>query len=96
MLVSGPVSGLLKVTDHQNCDFKQVIQRGSCMHSMACFVCDCMTVTDEPVDLHTRDVVQKCYTTVAVNLLVVFITHNYKEGGGVKFSTIDVTQAKSE
>lgn len=65
------------------------------MHSLACFVFDFMTVTDEPVDMHTSDVVQN-YMTVAVNFLVVFITYNYKQGGSVKFCAINLTQATYE
>jgi hypothetical protein len=60
------------------------------MHSMACFVFDRMTVTDEPVYMHTWDLLQK-YMNVAVHFLVVIVTHNYKQGDGVKFYSINVT-----
>jgi hypothetical protein len=53
------------------------------MLSVACFFFDFMTVTtvtNEPVDLHTWDLVQK-YMTAATNFIVVFIAHNYKQGG---------------
>jgi hypothetical protein len=60
------------------------------MHSMASFIFDFMTVTDEPVDMQTRDLVQK-HMAVTVNFLVVFVTHNYKQGDGVKFCAINVT-----
>jgi len=65
------------------------------MHSLACFVFDFMTVTDEPVDMHTSDLLQN-YMTVAVNFLVVFITYNSKQGGGVKFCAINLTRATYE